>query len=166
MDTHSESATHIGDLGTRVYARQESEAVNYQAVSLGCLFGSGLGVAHGGAVELREYLLQMVFAYHMRGDDDAPVLVIVEISDEDIVIFEITGGSLKKGSTSKTQRFEFRKLPSGDEFIMALHDFEPALPWPVFKMTQAPIHSLVSRIYQVEMIINKDVPEHRPHNNK
>lgn len=102
-------------------------------------------------------------------DKPKPVLIFKyneEISDEDIVIFEITGGSLKKGSTSKTQRFEFRKLPSGDEFIMALHDFEPALPWPVFKMTQAPIHSLVSRIYQVEMIINKDVPEHRPHNNK
>ena len=87
MDTHSESATHIGDLCTRVYARQESEAVNYQAVSLGCLFGSGLRVAHGGAVELREYLLQMVFAYHMRGDDDAPVLVIVEIADEDILVW-------------------------------------------------------------------------------
>ena len=49
---------------------------------------------------------------------------------------------------------------------MALHDFEPSLPWPVFKMTQAPIQALVSRIYQVEMIINKDVPERRPHNNK
>ena len=75
-------------------------------------------------------------------------------------------GSLKKRSTNKEQRFEFRKLPDRDEFIMALHDFEPSLPWPVFKMTQAPIQALVSRIYQVEMIINKDVPERRPHNNK
>lgn len=102
-------------------------------------------------------------------DKPKPVLVLQlneERSTEDIVIFEITGGSLKKRSTNKAQRFEFRKLPLGDEFIMALHDFEPSLPWPVFKMIQAPIQSLVSRIYQVEMIINKDVPEHRPHNNK
>lgn len=88
-----------------------------------------------------------------------------ERSEDDIVLFEITGGSLKKRSTNKEQRFEFRKLPDRDEFIMALHDFEPSLPWPVFKMTQAPIQALVSRIYQVEMIINKDVPERRPHNN-
>lgn len=102
-------------------------------------------------------------------DKPKPVLELKfndELSEDDIVIFEITGGSLKKRSTNKAQRFEFRKLPDRDEFIMALHDFEPSLPWLVFKMTQAPIQALVSRIYQVEMIINKDVPERRPHNNK
>lgn len=102
-------------------------------------------------------------------DKPKPVLELKfneERSEADIVLFEITGGSLKKRSTNKEQRFEFRKLPDRDEFIMALHDFEPSLPWPVFKMTQAPIQALVSRIYQVEMIINKDVPERRPHNNK
>ena len=65
----------------------------------------------------------------------------------------------------KTQRFEFRKLAVSDEFIMALHDYEPSLPWPIYKLTQAPIHLLVSRIYQVEMIINKTVPEKRSKNN-
>ena len=102
-------------------------------------------------------------------DKPKPVLELKfndELSEDDIVLFEITGGSLKKRSTNKAQRFEFRKLPARDEFIMALHDFEPSLPWLVFKMTQAPIQALVSRIYQVEMIINKDVPERRPHNNK
>lgn len=102
-------------------------------------------------------------------DKPKPVLELKfneDYSEDDIVLFEITGGSLKKRSTNKAQRFEFRKLPDRDEFIMALHDFEPSLPWLVFKMTQAPIQALVSRIYQVEMIINKDVPERRPHNNK
>ena len=102
-------------------------------------------------------------------DKPKPVLELKfndELSEDDIVLFEITGGSLKKRSTNIAQRFEFRKLPDRDEFIMALHDFEPSLPWLVFKMTQAPIQALVSRIYQVEMIINKDVPERRPHNNK
>lgn len=102
-------------------------------------------------------------------DKPKPVLELKfneEQSADDIVLFQITGGSWKKRMTNKEQRFEFRKLPDREEFIMALHDFEPALPWPVFKMTQAPILSLVSRIYQVEMIINKDVPERRPHNKK
>ena len=102
-------------------------------------------------------------------DKSKPVLELTfnkERSEDDIVLFEITGGSLKKRTTNKEQRFEFRKLPGREEFIMALHDFEPSLPWPVFKMTQAPANSLVNRIYQVEMIINKDVPERRPRNNK
>lgn len=102
-------------------------------------------------------------------DKPKPVLELTfnkERSEDDIVLFEITGGSLRKRATNKEQRFEFRKLPGREEFIMALHDFEPSLPWPVFKMTQAPANSLVNRIYQVEMIINKDVPERRPRNNK
>lgn len=102
-------------------------------------------------------------------DKPEPMLVMrldSKNSREDIVIFEIIGGKLRKRWANKKQRFEFRKLRATDEFIMALHDFEPSLPWPIFKMTQAPIHSLVSRIYQVEMIINKDVPERRPNNRK
>lgn len=102
-------------------------------------------------------------------DNPDPMLILQynkEQSDENTVLFEITGGKLMKRRRSKKQRYEFRKLPMTDEFIMALHDFQPALPWPIFKMTQAPIYSLVSRIYQVEMIINKDVPERRPKNKK
>ncbi len=101
-------------------------------------------------------------------DNPSPVLILKlneESSTEDIIIFEIIGGKLRKNMAKKTQRFEFRKLAVSDEFIMALHDYEPSLPWPIYKLTQAPIHLLVSRIYQVEMIINKTVPEKRPKNN-
>ena len=101
-------------------------------------------------------------------DNPSPVLILKlneESSTEDIIIFEIIGGKLRKNIAKKTQRFEFRKLAVTDEFIMALHDYEPSLPWPIYKLTQAPIHLLVSRIYQVEMIINKTVPEKRPKNN-
>lgn len=101
-------------------------------------------------------------------DNPSPVLILKlneESSTEDIIIFEIIGGKLRKNMAKKTQRFEFRKLAVFDEFIMALHDYEPSLPWPIYKLTQAPIHLLVSRIYQVEMIINKTVPEKRSKNN-
>lgn len=101
-------------------------------------------------------------------DNPSPVLILKlneTSSTEDIIIFEIIGGTLRKNMAKKTQRFEFRKLAVTDEFIMALHDYEPSLPWPIYKLTQAPIHLLVSRIYQVEMIINKTVPEKRPKNN-
>ena len=101
-------------------------------------------------------------------DKPKPILILKlneEASTEDIIIFEIIGGTLRKNMAKKTQRFEFRKLSVTDEFIMAMHDYEPSLPWPIYKLTQAPIHLLVSRIYQVEMIINKTVPEKRPKNN-
>lgn len=110
---------------------------------------------------------QKVYMYLL--DRQEPILVLeykVEMSEKDIVIFEITGGKLRKKTTNKPQRFEFRKLPDEDEFIMALHDFEPSLPWPVYRLTQAPIHGLVSRIYQVEMIINNTVPEKRLNSKK
>ena len=110
---------------------------------------------------------QKVYMYLL--DRPEPILILEfkkELSEEDIVIFEITGGSLSKKTNGKPQRFEFRKLPDEDEFIMALHDFTPSLPWPIYRLTQAPIHGLVSRIYQVEMIINKTVPEKRTNSKK
>lgn len=75
-------------------------------------------------------------------------------SVEDIEIYHITGGSLARRQPNKVARLEFRKIGNSDEFIMALHDFEPKLPWGVFLFTQAPVQALVIRIYQVEMIIN------------
>ena len=50
---------------------------------------------------------------------------------------------------------------------MMLHDFKSRLPWhpwQVYKMTQAPIHGLVSRIYQVEMVINNTLLEENQKN--
>lgn len=88
---------------------------------------------------------------------DAPVLIATYDSEEsvdDIEIYQITGGILSKKQPNKIARLEFRRLGNQEEFIMALHDFEPNLPWAVYMFTQAPIHALVNRIYQVEMIIN------------
>ena len=60
---------------------------------------------------------------------------------------------------------EFRALKNEESFIMALHDFDPALPWPVYSLTQAPLHGLISRIYQMEMIINDSLLEENIKNN-
>lgn len=88
---------------------------------------------------------------------DEPILVASydeEESVDDIEIYQITGGLLSKKQPNKVARLEFRQLGTKEEFIMALHDFEPNLPWGLFIFTQAPIQALVNRIYQVEMIIN------------
>jgi len=89
---------------------------------------------------------------------DQPVLIATYDSEEsvdDIEIFQITGGLLSKKQPNKIARLEFRRLGNEKEFIMALHDFEPNLPWGIYIFTQAPLHALVNRIYQVEMIISR-----------
>lgn len=89
---------------------------------------------------------------------DQPVLVATydaEESVDDIEIFQITGGMLSKKQPNKIARLEFRRLGNKEAFIMALHDFEPNLPWGIYVFTQAPLHALVNRIYQVEMIISR-----------
>lgn len=86
-----------------------------------------------------------------------PVLEVVydeTKSGNGVEIYRITGGKLSKKYPNKEARLEFRGMPGGQSFIMALHDFEPNIPWGVYLFTQAPIHSLVNRIYQVEMVIN------------
>ena len=89
---------------------------------------------------------------------EKPVLVATydaEESVDDIELYQITGGILSKKQPNKISRLEFRRLGNRDEFIMALHDFEPNLPWGIYIFTQAPLHALVNRIYQVEMIISR-----------
>ena len=88
---------------------------------------------------------------------DEPILIASydeEESVDDIEIYQITGGLLSKKQPNKVARLEFRQLGTKEEFIMALHDFKPNLPWGLFIFTQAPVQALVNRIYQVEMIIN------------
>ncbi|CAD2070533.1 hypothetical protein [Phocicoccus pinnipedialis] len=85
-----------------------------------------------------------------------------ENEEERMVLLKVVGGSLlEKGTEAK---FEFRALPDNKTFIMMLHDFKSRLPWTIYKMTQAPLHGLVSRIYQVEMVINNTLLEENQKN--
>lgn len=89
---------------------------------------------------------------------EQPILIATYDSEEsvdDIELYQITGGMLSKKQPNKIARLEFRRLGDQKEFIMALHDFEPNLPWGIYIFTQAPLQALVNRIYQVEMIINR-----------
>lgn len=90
-----------------------------------------------------------------------PILVIeydAEGSYNGLEIYRIKGGSLSKKMMNKTPRFEFRALPGGEDFLMALHDFEPKFSWGAYQIVQAPLYTLINRIYQVEMIINNQAP--------
>ncbi|KGX86252.1 Rossmann-fold NAD(P)-binding domain-containing protein [Pontibacillus litoralis] len=62
------------------------------------------------------------------------------------ITYRIIGGLLNNSKASKEGRFEFRTLQNGRNcIIIAIHDFHPALPWPLYKRTQAPIHLFVMK---------------------
>ena len=79
-----------------------------------------------------------------------PLLVLredPERSDEDRAIFRVAGGLLAASEPRAHPRLEFRLTPGGDHVLAALQDFEPRLPWWLYKVSQAPIHAFVMRAF-------------------
>lgn len=67
-------------------------------------------------------------------------------SDDDRTVFRISGGLLRAGA-SERGTFEFRSVLAG-QFVMTLvSDFEPRLPWLLYKFTQAIAHGQVMRAF-------------------
>ncbi len=58
-------------------------------------------------------------------------------------LFYIVGGLLAK--SVEKDRIEFRETYDRENIIVAVHDFEPALPWYFYKFSQAPLHAFVMR---------------------
>ncbi|WP_217597010.1 NAD(P)H-binding protein [Cohnella sp. GbtcB17] len=55
-------------------------------------------------------------------------------------LYYITGGSFSSRKETHRGRLEFLQVPESDECIIAIHDYLPALPWFLYKYTQAKIH--------------------------
>ncbi|HEY4060032.1 MAG TPA: NAD-dependent epimerase/dehydratase family protein [Kofleriaceae bacterium] len=62
-------------------------------------------------------------------------------SGKDRQLFYVTGGVLAKKTVRG--RLEFRATPAGDELLTAIHEFEPRLPWFIYRWTQALFHAWV-----------------------
>lgn len=72
-------------------------------------------------------------------------------SSPDRVMYFITGGLLAKFLGGRTARLEFRDFLEGRFTLVAIHDFNPALPWYFYRFTQAVIHGLVMALFQRHM---------------
>jgi uncharacterized protein YbjT (DUF2867 family) len=73
-----------------------------------------------------------------------PLLVlelISEASDDARDKFHIVGGFLSK--TTTTGWLEFRQVSQRRHTLAAIHGFVPALPWLLYRLTQAPVHAFV-----------------------
>jgi len=62
-------------------------------------------------------------------------------------VFYITGGLLARAErrTTRRARLEFREVLGGTCLLVAVHDYRPTLPWPIYSLTQALLHPWVMR---------------------
>ncbi|SDL92006.1 hypothetical protein [Sediminibacillus halophilus] len=77
-----------------------------------------------------------------------PLLVLhysEENSDTDRAVYHIAGGAL---AADLAGRLEFCQLPASNHCLIAIHEFQPSLPWLVYKYSQAIIHLLVMGLFK------------------
>lgn len=72
-------------------------------------------------------------------------------STEDRALYYITAGLLLNDETNERGRMEFRKIPKSNEVIIAIHDYLPSIPWFVYYVTQANMHSFVMSAFRKHM---------------
>ncbi|GGB01252.1 NAD-dependent epimerase/dehydratase family protein [Macrococcus hajekii] len=85
-----------------------------------------------------------------------PILILQknkDYTDEDRVLFMIKGGKFSKkvkdGEEGRA-RLEFRRILDTNECIIAIHEYEPTLPWAIYKLTQARVHLIVMTLFGYE----------------
>ncbi|MCE5089465.1 NAD(P)H-binding protein [Staphylococcus devriesei] len=69
-------------------------------------------------------------------------------STEDKIVYKIVGGNLALAKDGGNARFEFRRILDTNEGLVALQEYEPTLPWSVYKFTQAKAHKAVMDIFK------------------
>ena len=77
---------------------------------------------------------------------DIPLLQLTYAKDrssEHRQMFYISGGYLLSSKADPKGRFEFREVLNGAFVMVAIFDFIPALPWWIYKNTQAILHLFV-----------------------
>ncbi|WP_237203261.1 NAD(P)H-binding protein [Rothia endophytica] len=70
---------------------------------------------------------------------------------EDFATYLIAGGRLALARDDSRARLSFRQVLDTNQVIIAIHEFEPALPWRVYSLTQARLHLLVMTAFGYEV---------------
>lgn len=70
---------------------------------------------------------------------------------EDFATYLIAGGRLALARDDSRARLSFRQVLDTNQVIIAIHEFEPALPWRVYSLTQARLHLLVMTAFSYEV---------------
>jgi hypothetical protein len=65
-------------------------------------------------------------------------------STGDRALMPVLGGHLCANHTGNPSTLELRLLPDGRQALMAIHGYQPSLPWTMYRLSQAPIHVRVA----------------------
>lgn len=82
-----------------------------------------------------------------------PILILeksTDRSDDNRVLFFIRGGKFAKSVEGGQARLEFRRVLDTNECLIAIHEYEPTLPWFLYTVTQARIHLIVMTLFGYE----------------
>ncbi len=82
-------------------------------------------------------------------DPSIKILILersVERSSVDRQLLYVTGGLL--AGVQKRGRLEFREVLERKYVLAALHEFRPALPWFIYRWTQAIVHLMVMKAFE------------------
>ncbi|MBU3666422.1 MAG: NAD-dependent epimerase/dehydratase family protein [Chthoniobacterales bacterium] len=91
-------------------------------------------------------------------------------SSPDRPLYYITGGLLAREADASDgrapARLEFRESPDRRSVLAAIFNYRPSLPWWFYRLTQAPIHLLVMKLFAWHLARQQPVarfaPEGRP----
>lgn len=88
----------------------------------------------------RRCLLELTFSEERSPGDDRQ-------------LYYITGGLLSRpaGGELRRPRLEFREMLGRACLVVAIHDYRPTLPWPLYNATQARVHLWVMRRFAEEL---------------
>lgn len=89
-----------------------------------------------------------------------PILVFEkseERSYEERLLFYIRGGRFSQERKGGRARMEIRRVLDKDEVLIALHEYEPTLPWFVYTLTQARVHLMVMKAFGLETRLLADM---------
>ena len=88
-------------------------------------------------------------------------LLVLEYSSErsstDRQLFYVRGGLLSRKTTRG--RLEFREILGGEAIIAAIHDFQPRMPWYLYRWTQALFHLWVMKQFGKFLVRKKMVAQ-------
>ncbi|MDO3410829.1 NAD(P)H-binding protein [Saccharibacillus sp. CPCC 101409] len=69
-------------------------------------------------------------------------------SGPDRAVYRITGGMFARAEEGHTGRLEFLQIPGSSDCVIAIHDYMPAIPWFLYKYTQAKLHLIVMYVFR------------------
>ncbi|MGK9045560.1 NAD-dependent epimerase/dehydratase family protein [Mammaliicoccus vitulinus] len=104
-----------------------------------------------GTLVTTELIGDMYYVYFKHRSN--PLLKLKRINPsihKDIIQFKVVGGALTVNKYEDNGVLEFRKLKLTNEFIVHLFNYIPKLPWSIYYLSQAPIHNVTMKGFEVD----------------